>query len=50
MRSYLKSHKPTPAKVYKLEKKGSLGLLAYGHVGVRAWKKVKNESSKEHSE
>ena len=29
---------------FKITKKGSLGLLAYGDIGLRAWRKVKNYS------
>ena len=28
---------------YKITEKGSLGLLAYGDIGLRAWRKVKKE-------
>ena len=30
--------------------KGSLGLLAYGDIGLREWRKVKQESLKKDSE
>lgn len=28
---------------FKITEKGSLGLLAYGDIGLRAWRKVKQE-------
>ncbi len=28
---------------FKISKEGSLGLLAYGDIGLRAWRKVKKE-------
>ena len=35
---------------YKITKKGSLGLLAYGDIGLREWRKVKKEFYKKDSE
>lgn len=35
--------------IYNITKKGSLGLLAYGDIGLRAWRKVKQESIKKDS-
>ena len=32
--------------IYNITKEGSLGLLAYGDVGLRAWRKVKQASIK----
>ena len=34
---------------YKITEKGSLGLLAYGDIGLRAWRKVKQEFYKKDS-
>ncbi|MDU8885767.1 hypothetical protein RXV94_06315 [Yeosuana sp. MJ-SS3] len=34
---------------YKITEKGSLGLLAYGDKGLRAWRKVKREFYKKDS-
>jgi len=31
-------------ETYKITEKGSLGLLALGDIGLRAWRKVKNEA------
>ena len=33
-------------KRYTITKKGSLGLLAYGDLGFRAWRKIKNKKRK----
>ena len=35
---------------YKITEKGSLGLLAYGDIGLRAWRKVKQEFHKRDSQ
>ena len=35
---------------YKITEKGSLGLLAYGDIGLREWRKVKKEFYKKDSE
>jgi hypothetical protein len=35
---------------YKITEKGSLGLLAYGDIGLRAWRKVKQEFYKKDAE
>ena len=35
---------------FKITDKGSLGLLAYGDIGLREWRKVKKESFKKGSE
>lgn len=32
---------------YKIDHMGSLGLLAYGDIGLRAWRKVRAEYEKE---
>ena len=31
---------------YKIKEKGSLGLLAYGDIGLRAWRQVKQNNKK----
>ena len=31
---------------YKIDEKGSLGLLALGDIGLREWRKVRNELTK----
>ena len=35
---------------FKITEKGSLGLLAYGDIGLRAWRKVKQEFYKKNAE
>ena len=35
---------------FELTEKGSLGLLAYGDIGLREWRKVKKEFYKKESE
>ena len=35
---------------YKITEKGSLGLLAYGDIGLREWRKVKKEFYKKDAE
>jgi len=35
---------------FKITEKGSLGLLAYGDVGLREWRKVKKKFYKKDSE
>ncbi|GAA4270669.1 hypothetical protein [Hyunsoonleella aestuarii] len=30
-------------EIYTITKKGSLGLLAYGDVGLRAWRKIRDK-------
>lgn len=35
---------------YKITEKGSLGLLAYGDIGLREWRKVKQEFFKKDAE
>ena len=35
---------------FKIPEKGSLGLLAYGDIGLRAWRKVKQEFYKKNAE
>ena len=35
---------------YQITEKGSLGLLALGDIGLRAWRKVKKESFKKNAE
>jgi hypothetical protein len=35
---------------FKITEKGSLGLLAYGDIGLREWRKVKKEFYKKDSE
>ncbi len=35
---------------YQITEKGSLGLLAYGDIGLRAWRKVKQEFYKKDSQ
>ena len=37
-------------RVFKITDRGSLGLLAYGDIGLREWRKVKKESFKKGSE
>ena len=34
---------------FQITEKGSLGLLAYGDIGLRAWRKVKQEFYKKES-
>jgi hypothetical protein len=34
---------------YKIDVKGSLGLLALGDIGIRAWRDVKQKSKKENN-
>jgi len=34
---------------FKITEKGSLGLLAYGDIGLREWRKVKKEFYKKES-
>jgi hypothetical protein len=36
-------------QVYEVTVEGSLGLLAYGDIGLRAWRKVK-QSHKQHND
>ena len=36
-------------KLYKITIKGSLGLLAYGDLGLIEWRKVKQEFNKKNS-
>jgi len=35
--------KKNKSVTYVIPQKGSLGLLAAGHIGLRAWRKVKKE-------
>jgi hypothetical protein len=35
---------------FEITEKGSLGLLAYGDIGLRAWRKVKQEFYKQNAE
>lgn len=37
-------------KNFQITPKGSLGLLAFGDIGLRAWRKVKQESFKKDNE
>jgi len=37
-------------EIFKITEKGSLGLLAYGDIGLRAWRKVKQEFYKKDAE
>ena len=50
----IKEDKDFPSKKNKVEfkitEKGSLGLLAYGDIGLRAWRKVKQEFYKKNAE
>ncbi|MBT8259707.1 MAG: hypothetical protein HKO92_03160 [Flavobacteriaceae bacterium] len=32
-------------QTYKITTKGSLGLLAYGDIGLRAWRKIKKNNN-----
>lgn len=32
---------------FEITEEGSLGLLAYGDIGLRAWRKVRNEIKKD---
>lgn len=44
------NHKEGEDKLeFKITEKGSLGLLAYGDIGLRAWRKVKQEFYKKES-
>ena len=45
-----KKEKVTKGLPFKIPKQGSLGLLAYGDIGLRAWRKVKAEFFKKDSE
>ena len=36
--------------IFQITEKGSLGLLALGDIGLRAWRKVKQESFKKNAE
>ena len=38
------------SKSFQITQKGSLGLLAYGDIGLREWRKVKQEFLKKGSE
>ena len=35
----------TDQKKYQIDEKGSLGVLAYGHVSVTEWKKLKQRKA-----
>ena len=39
----LKNLKTNNSSEFTVTKEGSLGLLAYGDIGLRAWRKVKKE-------
>lgn len=41
-----KSKKEQESIVYNVDSEGSLGLLAYGDLGLRAWRKVKQKVKK----
>ena len=41
---------PSNKMEFKITEKGSLGLLAYGDIGLRAWRKVKQEFYKKNAE
>ena len=41
--------KKTEKSSYNITAKGSLGILALGDIGLRAWRKVKQESNKKDS-
>ena len=45
-----KQNKITDKLEIKIDPKGSLGLLAYGDIGLRQWRKVKQEFFKKDSE
>ncbi|WP_160289448.1 hypothetical protein [Psychroserpens mesophilus] len=38
-----KKSKLSSKNVFEISKEGSLGLLAYGDIGLREWRKVKKE-------
>lgn len=39
-----KKSKFSNKKVFEISKEGSLGLLTYGDIGLREWRKVKKEN------
>ncbi len=49
MKSKNSKIKKEEESLYNITAKGSLGLLAYGDIGLRAWRKVKKESNKKDS-
>jgi hypothetical protein len=42
----MKQNVNNSSKDYKIPIEGSLGLLAYGDKGLRAWRKVRDEKAK----
>lgn len=44
------SRKDQKKKTYQIDVNGSLGLLAYGDLGLKAWRKVKTEYNKKKKE
>ena len=46
----MENSKENKKVAYKITEKGSLGLLAYGDIGLREWRKVKKEFYKKDSE
>ena len=41
---------PQPGDVYEIPPEGSLGLLALGAVGLKAWREVRNAYFEEHAD
>lgn len=50
MKSNNQDIKNSNESTFKITKKGSLGLLAYGDMGLREWRKVKKEFFKKDAE
>jgi hypothetical protein len=46
----MNDHNDNKKVEFKITEKGSLGLLAYGDIGLREWRKVKKEFYKKESE
>ena len=43
----MKSNKVKPPKEYEIKPEGSLGLLAYGDIGLRKWRSVRDAVKKD---
>ena len=50
MKGSLNNNKNSDKSVYNITEKGSLGLLAYGDLGLREWRKVKKKFFKKDAE
>jgi len=48
--SFMEKNNKKSQLEFKITEKGSLGLLAYGDIGLRAWRKVKQEFYKKDAE